>query len=1128
MSNQLQITGGAKVRNLQGVITGTSGVLSSVPLGGANGVATLDSGGKVPVSQLPSSVVTYLGTWDASTNTPTLTNGTGDAGDMYICNVAGTVNFGAGPITFAVGDWVLYGSGTWQKSNGQNGTVTSVGLTAGGNALTITNSPITTAGNINIGFAGSSTQYIAGDGTLVTFPTIITEAQTLITDVYNETGATLTKGTVVYINGGHGNLPTVTKALATSDATSAQTYGVVQADITNNNNGHVVVIGSLGDLDTQAYPAGTQLYLSSTTAGAWTSVKQYAPAHLVYVGIVVRSHPTQGVVEVKIQNGFELDELHNVSAQTPSNNQGIFYNSSNSLWENKSIATALGYTPADNSLVVHLAGTETITGDKTFSGLQSFTNSSGTSLQYGAYLTKGSTPIAFSSSTVNLYSASGDNNLVVRDNLNTSKLQFQVDASYTYTYPNLSGTLALLEGTQTFSGAKTFSVSVNNDDGLKIKLGSASNLTAGYLTLSAYGETTPLPDRTILRIGTSATQMSLFKLQNTGSYTYDFPASSGTLALTSNLSSYVPYTGATTNVDLGANNLTSQHLIVNGLSGVSGTLQLKQNTSFAYSNGYTSFYTTGNNFAVTAVNSTGTSLYNAIFDLSASTSSRTFTLPTTSGTIALTSNLSSYLPLTGGTLTGDLTLNNGAADGAQLVLASSGFSNWNLDNYSGSLRAYYGASVALTIASTGAATFSSSVNAQGINSSVYGLTIGNFDGQAIKLQEGTATGNSYLRFYSNTGGALGYLGSFNNAGTQYLLLDGSTTDLSLNGGSNLYLQTGGTNRLSINSTGAATFSSSVGVAVTPSGGDGVLSTNGYAGVLGDSTKRRALSVYSTTAENADQPGVVLGYDTAGAGIVAARTNSSGQPLAFWTYNGSAWGERARITSAGLVQIGDTVQGGISAKLFVRQSADTDWSGVSIKNSTAAEYIGGIWLDSSGILTFAQSYTAAGGSFQPLAFRTSNTERMRITSDGNVLINSTNNTTGSKLYINSPSTNYGIVYQVGTTNNLWVYGDGSGYLRASAWSYGSDARLKENISYIQTGLDKILALKPATFDYIDGVKNNIGWIAQDVQDVIPEAVKTMSEDNDQLTLKSDFIVPYLVKAIQEQQAQIQELKALINK
>jgi len=264
--------------------------------GNANGYASLDSQGKVPISQLPSSIMEYKGTWNASTNTPTLTNGTGDTGDVYICNVAGTVNFGAGPITFAVGDYVIY------------------------------------SGTINIGFAGNSTQYINGAGNLVTFPGVINEAQNLITEVYNKTGATLTKGTVVYINGGQGNLPAVTKALATGDSTSAQTYGIVRNDITNNNNGYVVVAGRISDLDTQAYTEGTQLYLSPTTAGTFTSTKPYAPQHLVYVGIVVRAHPTQGVVEVKIQNGYELDELHNVAAQSPSNGDILQYVSSTSLW----------------------------------------------------------------------------------------------------------------------------------------------------------------------------------------------------------------------------------------------------------------------------------------------------------------------------------------------------------------------------------------------------------------------------------------------------------------------------------------------------------------------------------------------------------------------------------------------------------------------------------------------------------------------------------------------------------------------------------------------------------------------------------------------------------------------------
>ncbi len=226
--------------------------------------------------------------------------------------------------------------------------LTSVGLTMP-EAFTVSNSPLTSNGTIGVVANGTGAQYIKGDGTLATFPTTINQALTLIREVYNSTGATLTKGTIVYINGGQGNLPTITKALAVGDTTSAQTFGVVQSDISNQSNGYVVVAGGLNNLDTQAYPAGTALYLSPTTAGAYTSTKPYAPDHIVYIGVVVRSHPTMGVIEVKIQNGYELDELHNVAAQNPSNNDGIFYNTTTSLWEKKSIATALGFTPVTNA-----------------------------------------------------------------------------------------------------------------------------------------------------------------------------------------------------------------------------------------------------------------------------------------------------------------------------------------------------------------------------------------------------------------------------------------------------------------------------------------------------------------------------------------------------------------------------------------------------------------------------------------------------------------------------------------------------------------------------------------------------------------------------------------------------------
>ena len=258
------------------------------------------------------------------------------------------------------GQVLKYNGTTWVNGTDAGG-LTSVGLSMP-TAFTVTNSPLTSNGTISVTGAGTTAQYVRGDGTLATFPSIITQAQNLVTEVYNRTGATLTKGTIVYINGGQGNLPTVTKALATGDSTSAQTYGVVQTNITNMNNGYVVVAGRLSDLDTQAYTEGTQLYLSSTTAGTWTSTKQYAPNHLVYVGIVVRAHPTQGVVEIKIQNGYELDELHNVAAQTPTNNDGLFWESATNLWKNKSIATILGGTP--------------VTGTGTTNYLAKFTGSS--------------------------------------------------------------------------------------------------------------------------------------------------------------------------------------------------------------------------------------------------------------------------------------------------------------------------------------------------------------------------------------------------------------------------------------------------------------------------------------------------------------------------------------------------------------------------------------------------------------------------------------------------------------------------------------------------------------------------------------------------------------------------------
>lgn len=161
------------------------------------------------------------------------------------------------------------------------------------------------------------------------------QASTLVREVKNMTGATLTKGTVVYISGANGNKALVSKALATTDALSSRTFGMLQSDILNNGLGNCVIIGDLSGIDTSAFAEGAQLYLSGTTAGTYTSTKNLAPTHLVYVGKVTRVHPTLGQIEVGIQNGYELNEIHDVQISGLFDGDVLQYESSTQLWKNK-------------------------------------------------------------------------------------------------------------------------------------------------------------------------------------------------------------------------------------------------------------------------------------------------------------------------------------------------------------------------------------------------------------------------------------------------------------------------------------------------------------------------------------------------------------------------------------------------------------------------------------------------------------------------------------------------------------------------------------------------------------------------------------------------------------------------
>lgn len=278
----------------------------------------------------------YQGTWNASTNTPALSSGTGTNGYYYVVSVAGTTNLD-GITDWQVGDWAIFNGSTWQKLD-QTNTVTSVnGLTG---AVVITPSII---GALSGATSSDGSITVNQVGTVVDLVvSAASPASTLLLQVRNNTGSTLTKGTVVYVNGALGQLPTVAKAQANAESTSSQTQGLITADIANNANGYVTIVGLVTNFDTSAFTDGAQLYLSGTVAGGMTATKPYAPTHLVYVGVVTYAHPTQGKIQVKVQNGYELDELHNVSAQSPTTGQTIVYNSATSLWEKNTVSLTAG------------------------------------------------------------------------------------------------------------------------------------------------------------------------------------------------------------------------------------------------------------------------------------------------------------------------------------------------------------------------------------------------------------------------------------------------------------------------------------------------------------------------------------------------------------------------------------------------------------------------------------------------------------------------------------------------------------------------------------------------------------------------------------------------------------------
>jgi hypothetical protein len=169
--------------------------------------------------------------------------------------------------------------------------------------------------------------------------------------VTNRNASTLSKGSVVYISGAQGNRPAVALALANADSTSAVTFGILAEDIASMADGYAITNGLLTNLNTTGFAEGVALYLSPTVSGAIISTKPQAPQHSVLVGFCVRSHASAGEILVKIQNGLEIDELHDVRILNKQNNDIIRYHAPSGVWYNS------------DTLAINGTGANYISGD---------------------------------------------------------------------------------------------------------------------------------------------------------------------------------------------------------------------------------------------------------------------------------------------------------------------------------------------------------------------------------------------------------------------------------------------------------------------------------------------------------------------------------------------------------------------------------------------------------------------------------------------------------------------------------------------------------------------------------------------------------------------------------------------
>ena len=1059
MANQIVVSAGAKVRNLQDVIIGTSGVLTSLGFDVANGVPRLDVNGKILVSQLPNSVMEYKGTWNISTNTPTLVNGTGNQGDVYLVEgaaVGGTAfNFGAGPITFFNGDQAIYSGSIWQRASGATGTVTSVAITESGDSLNITGSPITTSGTINIGFNGTNLQYVNGAGNLTTFPTLITSIGLSMPSAFSVANSPLTaNGTIAVTGAGYAS------QYIRGDGTLA--------DFPSSGGGGSSVSYYLNGGTSQGTIGGTTYYEMSKTADTGTGVDftksgdgfivafltdANDPAQLnipagnwnyeIYASMSSNGGTPQMYAELYVYDGTTFTLI------STSANEIIYDGTALNLYTFAMAVPATSLTLTDR-LAVKIYATNS--GGKT----TTIHTQDGHLCQVITTFSTGITALNGLTAQVQYFQ------------VGTSGTDFNISsttATHTFNLPTASaanrGALSSADWT-TFNG-KQAALTIGN-----ITSGNTAFLTLTGGTGAIIGSGVNI---NIIPSGIVGSGLTLTTTGTSGAATFI----GSTLNIPNyapDLSGYVPYSGATANVDLGSFNITASGISSFNAATLTSNLWLK-NTSiydFIISNNTSSttnvvraYYTTTDELRFYAKNTAGASVVPKIMVGDGTTFTQLGT-----GTIGGTGTANYLSKFTAASTIA----NSGVYDnGTNVIFGGTANTSANptvvMQNRLGTVLSVAGFNWA------GTTTDNNSINSL--------MVIGgylNTSAQTVATAT-TAAGmqfyNGGFYWYGNSGLTIGSV--YTNTQRMFLTVAGNLMINSSNSDTGFKLDVDGTGRFSGNlilkgtyadlqNTTYIRFSNSAGTTrwgYIQHDGTNMAFVNDISGGIFTFNKAATFSS-SVTATN------LSAYGATNTNVIIAGVNSATNNPRFFVQCEESTNTIKLIGGSSTGSDNMSLGVGGNTNIYIKAGGNV------LIGTTTVNWVGSgftLSADSGTNKWLCGPYTGAGNQFYITA------------------------AAGSGVYLASTS--------------------------ATSWSSLSDERYKENLFPIENAISKLSKLRPFIGNYIqDNKKTKHPFlIAQDVLQVIPEAVDVSNPEKYGLSYTD--LIPILVKAIQELKAEIDTLK-----